>query len=698
MRIAFTHNLQHDHDDESQAEFDRQETVDAIADALRSLGHEVIPVDVGHGSVSSLTARLEALRPDLVFNTAEGTHGRFREAFWPAIFDQLGLPFTGSDAWVCAVTLDKQLTKMLVAQAGVPTPKWVFVDHIDDLAACAGLRYPLIAKPNFEGSSKGITVKSIVENADELRALVVDLLGRYSTGLLVEEFVVGRDVVVPFLEASSPSTGGVLQPCSYRFDEKIIGQRKYTIYDYELKCVSSDAVEVEVPAPVSAATAAELTKWSRVVYDVLGMRDLGRIDWRVADDGSISFIEVNALPSLEPGAGIYLSAALAGLADTRAVLAAVVDSALRRRGIATTPTTAPEGPTKTSGPTRSRPTGLRVGLAFNLKRIVAKSAADDDAHAEYDSAATIDKLAAAIESHGHEVVRLEATPEIVTKLPQANVDLVFNLSEGQHGRGREAHVPALCELWGVPFTGSDAATMATALDKNLAKHVVAGHGVPTPRAGLFTGDEPTGAYAAFAFPVIAKPNAEGSSKGVLPRCVVDDPEALRPLVRELYARYRQPVLVEEFLPGREFTVGVLGNVDDGTIPELLPPMEIVFVDPGAKNPIYAFEDKLDWTSRIRYDKPARVDDQLRAQIEAVVVGAWRALGCRDVARFDLRCDAAGRPAFIEANPLPGMTPGWSDLVMIAESAGIDYAGLIGRVLAPAIRRLERSRAASRPPA
>ncbi len=677
MRIAFTHNLQTNHDDETQAEFDRAETVDAIATALEKLGHEVVPVDVGSGSVSALSSRLEGLRPDLVFNTAEGAHGRFREAFWPALFDQLGLPFTGSDAWVCAVTLDKQLTKMLVAKAGVPTPRWGFVDVERDLEGCIGLRYPLIAKPNFEGSSKGITVASVVEDEAGLRALVRDLLSRYSTGILVEEFIIGRDVVVPFLEGGSPETGGVLTPVSYRFDERIIGKRKYTIYDYELKCVSADAVEVEVPAPVSAAVTAELRRWSKVVYDLLGVRDLGRIDWRVDDDGRVTFLEVNALPSLEPGAGIYLSSALAGLTETHQVLGAVVDSAARRHGLREKPKTP-----------RARP--LKIGLAFNLKRVVAKSADDDDRDAEYDSEQTIEKLARAIGSHGHDVVKLEATSEIVRTLPAAGVDLVFNLSEGQRGRGREAHVPALCELLGLPFTGSDAATMALALDKQLAKHIVAGAGVRTPRSLLMSGNEDV---SGLVFPLIAKPNAEGSSKGVLPRCVVADVVGLRAIVKELFGRYRQAILVEEFLPGREFTVGVLGDPSDGRRPILLPAMEIVFTASDIPYPVYAFEDKLDWSKKIRYDRPAIVDAALQTRLEAAVVGAWTALGCRDVARFDFRCDGAGEPCFIEANPLPGLTPGWSDLCLIAESAGLSYEELIGRVLAPALRRRQNTQEA-----
>jgi D-alanine-D-alanine ligase len=671
MRIAFTHNLQHDHDDESQAEFDRQETVDAITEALTSLGHAVTPIDVGRATVSAVTARLEALAPDLVFNTAEGTSGRFREALWPAIFDALGLPFTGSDAWVCAVTLDKQLTKLLVKQAGVPTPDWVFVTNAADVEACAHLRFPVIAKPNAEGSSKGITVNSVVEDDAALRALLHDLISRYPAGILVEEFIVGKDVVVPWLQGASPSTGGVLSPCSYRFDAAIIGERRYTIYDYELKCLKSEAVEVQVPADVDDAIATELLRLSGIVYQTLGMKDLGRIDWRVAEDGSITFIEVNALPSLEPGAGIYLASALAGLTSTASVVGAVVDNAVARYGL--TP--------------RKPASGARVGLAFNLKRIAAKSAADNDVDAEYDAQSTIDGLAAAIESHGHTVVRLEATPTLVRALPEAHVDVVFNVAEGARGRGREAHVPALLELMGIPHTGSDAATMAVSLDKDLAKRVVAGAGVPVPRGMLLRGDEPSEAFAALRFPLIAKPNAEGSSKGVVSDCVVDDEPALRALLTRLNARYRQPILVEEFLPGREFTVAVLGDATDGTVPTLLPPMEIVFVDKSRRHPIYAFEDKLEWSKGLRYDRPAVIDDVLRARIEAVVLGAWHALGCRDVARFDLRCDADGEPRFIEANPLPGLTPGWSDLCLIAEADGIDYPTLIGRILAPALTRM-----------
>jgi D-alanine-D-alanine ligase len=673
MRIAFTHNLQTEHDEE-QAEFDREETVAAIAAGLRACGHDVARVNVGGAKAGDLVRRLEELAPDLIFNTAEGTHGRFREAFYPGLFEQLGIPFTGSDAYVCALTLDKQLTKMLVSHHGVPTPKWIFVEDEDwDKAAAAQLTFPVIVKPNYEGSSKGITLDSVVEDPRDLEARVASILAKYPSGLLIEEFIVGRDIVVPFLERSSPSTAGVLTPVAYKFDENIIGKRKYAIYDYELKCVSSEAVEVECPAPVDDVVRRRLIELSGKAFKALGVRDLGRIDWRLTDDGRVYFLEVNALPSLEPGAGIYLASALAGLDTTESVLGAVVDSAAERWGIAA----------KKSMFARAKKT--RVGLTFNLKRKVPQHAHDDDSEAEYDSVHTIDALARAIASHGHQVVRLEATADIVRTLPDAKVDVVFNLAEGLRGRSREAHVPALLEMLGVPFSGSDAATMALALDKHLAKAVVGAAGVPVPHGfTMSSGDDLI--PLSIVFPVIAKPNTEGSSKGVQPKSVAVDEAQLRAIVSDQVARYQQAVLVEEFLPGREFTVALLGEHDK---PRVLPPMEIVFVEPDSAHPVYAFGDKLDWTKKIRYDRPADVDDAMAKQIHDVAIGAWRALNCRDVARFDLRCDKNGNVRFIEVNTLPGITPGWSDLCLIAESAGMTYDALIGEILAPALDRMKR---------
>ncbi|PRQ09889.1 D-alanine--D-alanine ligase family protein [Enhygromyxa salina] len=664
MRIAFTHNLQLS-DAEEEAEFDTPATVEMITRALRNLGHEVEPLEVS-GPASRVVARLEALAPDLVFNTAEGSRGRFREAFFPALFDRLSLPFTGSDAWVCALTLDKHLSKLLVQQHGVKTPRWRFVERMSDLDGIE-LQFPVIAKPNYEGSSKGVTVDSVVEDLPSLRRLAFDLLGRFPSGLLVEEFIVGRDIVVPFLEKASPQTGGVLTPASYRWDAEAVAGRKYQLYDYELKTTHCTATHVDVPAVITDAERDEAMRMSHVAFRALGCRDVGRIDLRLAQTGELYFIEINALPSLEAGASIYASAKLVGLETPEAVLGTVVESAAERYGLKMT--------------RKKRRPKIRVGLAYNLRRTQTTGDGGADVEAEYDTPETISALKQAIASHGHEVVDLEATPELVAILPASGVDVVFNVAEGTAGRFREAQVPALLELLGIPYTGSDPTALSLGLDKSLAKKVVRQAGFLTPdEFVMITGKErlPKG----MNFPVIIKPLAEGSSKGILDSSVCVDEAGLREVAQRAVGTYGQAMLVETYLPGREFTVALLGE----RRPRVLPPMEILFTADAGNLPIYSFASKFE-SKGVAFECPAKTDPALGRELERVAKGVFTALGCRDVARVDLRLDANGRVCFIECNPLPGLSPGFSDMCVIAEKAGIDYRTLVGEILAPALRRL-----------
>lgn len=675
MRIAFTHNLKTS-SAEAEAEFDTPETVAALRRALESLGHEVESVEVS-GPASRTIARLEALSPQLVFNTAEGQRGRFREGFFPGIFEQLGIPFTGSDAYVCTLTLDKALTKKVVEEAGVLTPRSVFVKEAAEIQGLeqAGLRFPLMIKPNFEGSSKGITLESIVESPEQLKKRASILLANYSSGLLIEEFIVGRDIAVPMLEGVSPETEGVLAPIEYVFDAEITGSRKFQIYDYALKNELSDHVSVRLMDRKDPHFG-ELMRVSAKVFAKLGVRDLGRIDYRLTDDGRIYFIEVNALPSLEPGAGIYSAAAQAGLTRTEQVLQKVLESACRRYGIG-----------YTTQPRRGGKQPLRVGLSFNQKRVTPTQDITTDTEAEFDSPKTLDSIREAIRSYGHQVVDLEATPDLPLKLHPDDVDIVFNIAEGMRGRNREAQVPALLELLDIPYTGSDSATLSLALDKGLAKRIVAQAGVPTPEFQLLvTGKERLN--KGLEFPVIVKPVAEGSSKGVVGTSVARNEAELREKAGFIIDRYRQPALVEEYLPGREFTVALLGE----RRPRVLPPMEIVFtkadVDP---HPVYSYQHKLDATEEVRYERPAQLDPRLKETIERHSRKVFAVLGCRDLARIDFRMDAKGQVHFIECNPLPGLTPGWSDLCLIAESVGIGYRELIGEIMAPAIRRYKEKK-------
>jgi len=468
MKIVFTHNLQMSLSEE-EAEFDRPETVAAITEALRAPGHIVEPLDVS-GPASRVVAKLEALAPDLVFNTAEGTQGRFREAFYPALFDRLSLPFTFSDAYVCTLTLDKQLTKMLVKLSGVLTPNWIFITHPNQINRVEfPLDFPLFVKPNFEGSSKGITSNSIVETLDQLTAQSESLLAKYPEGLIIEEFIDGDDLTVPFLEKAAPETGGILEPAQYRFDLGKDASPNHQIYDYDLKSINFDAVHVKVPADITASQRTNVINLSRKVVNAIGIRDAARIDYRVGKDGKLYFIEINALPSLEPGASIYEAAKLAGLESIDKVIHSIVQSSCDRFNIL---------PKRLKKRVRRAP--VKVGLAYNLKRSNGSSEYSVDDEAEYDSIDTINAIKNAIESYGHTVIELEATPELPSILPASGVDVVFNIAEGIEGRTRESQVPALLELIGIPYTGSDPTTLSLSLDKGLAKRLVLQAGLNTP--------------------------------------------------------------------------------------------------------------------------------------------------------------------------------------------------------------------------
>ena len=679
MRIALTYNLRLS-DSEEEAEFDTLETVNALAGAIERLGHRLERFEVS-GPASRTVSRLEAYNPDLIFNTAEGRRGRFREAFYPALFAELGFAYTGSDAYALAVTLDKQLSKLILRQHGIRTPGWQFVDHPRDFEP-HDLRFPVIIKPNFEGSSKGITQDSVAENVQEARAKVAAAIARYPAGVLVEEYISGTDLTVPFLETVKTEYGGVLQPVEYRIDLAAVGgERKYKIYDYELKTKYEQAVTVRAPAQVSREISNHVRSMAQTICQTLDCRDLGRIDFRLDDAGVPYFLEINALPSLEPGASIYAAAELEGLHFDR-VIESVIESAAKRFNLRDTARRQGK-PTRKAGP-------LRVGFTFNVKRVKPTWDALEDSEAEYDSPSTLQEIREAIASWGHEVVDLEANQELPSILAATPVDLVFNIAEGFKGRNRESQIPALLELLDIPYTGSDPATLSIALDKALAKKIVRQAGIMTPNFQLLaTGKERL--LKEFTYPLILKPVAEGSSKGVVSKSVCNSEAELRDVAREMIEKYQQPALAEEYISGREFTVGLLGE----RRPRVLAPMEIVFLDSSEKTPVYSFQHKLDWTDRIRYDVPAKLDEAKVEKLRAAARAVFMALGCRDVARMDFRMDDRGRLYFLECNPLPGLTPGWSDLVLIASGSGMDYRTLISEIMAGAIRRYKERESARR---
>lgn len=330
---------------------------------------------------------------------------------------------------------------------------------------------------------------------------------------------------------------------------------------------------------------------------------------------------------------------------------------------------------------------LRVGLIYNLQRV---SGEVDDREAEFDSEETVATIAEAIGSWGYEVERLEAKARMVERLLEEPPDLVFNIAEGRVAtRGREAHVPAILEFLGIPYVASDAATMVVTLDKGLAKQTVAAEGIATPEGRVVRGggrlqmglrpDE-------LEYPVVVKPLAEGSSKGIDAGCLVESADGLEACLERVVGRYPAGAIVERYLPGREFTVGVL---EDESGLHVLPPLEIVFEDSDGGPTLYSYDVKQETATAggVRFEAPAQVDRRLERALKRVAAGAFRALGCRDVARIDLRLDEQREPNFLECNPLPGLVPGFSDLPVAAEAVGLSYRELIGRILSPAVERL-----------
>jgi D-alanine-D-alanine ligase len=322
------------------------------------------------------------------------------------------------------------------------------------------------------------------------------------------------------------------------------------------------------------------------------------------------------------------------------------------------------------------------------------SAPGDDEFAEWDSPATIDAVANALARRG-DVIRLEATDDFPQQLRDARPDIVFNIAEGLRGPNRESHVPAICEFYGVPYTGSDPFTLALCLEKSRTKEVLRARGVPTADWWLVrsAADLRTLSSSPPRFPVFAKPVHEGSSKGITEKNYVASADALEPTVLDLLERYEQPVIVEHFLPGAEFTCGVLGN---GASARVLPIVGMNFrALPDGALPIYGYEAKWLWDRPDNpldiFSCPADITPALRAEIEDVVLRAYDVLGCRDWSRIDVRLDADGRANIVEVNPLPGILPDAAEnscLPKAARAAGLDYDELILACLQAAADRQE----------
>jgi D-alanine-D-alanine ligase len=337
---------------------------------------------------------------------------------------------------------------------------------------------------------------------------------------------------------------------------------------------------------------------------------------------------------------------------------------------------------------------MRVGLTFNIKKGDTEEAQEppssipSDAQAEWDAPETIAAVQSAL-TERHEVILVDASEDAYTVLQKTRPDIVFNIAEGASGPCREGYIPSILEYLKIPYTASDPLTLNICLDKSRTKEILAYHGLPTSRFRVVS--DGNFSFNSLHYPLMVKPLYEGSSIGIRNDSLVRTRQEMKERVLWLHNNYNEPALVEEFLPGREFTVAIIGNGNEARV---LPIVEILFDSlPQGVNPIYSYEAKWIWDQSSNplkiFECPAKLSDELRVDIENACLQAFTVLRCRDWCRIDVRLDANGRPHIMELNPLPGILPNAEDnscFPKAARAAGMSYSQLINEVLDIACKR------------
>jgi len=360
--------------------------------------------------------------------------------------------------------------------------------------------------------------------------------------------------------------------------------------------------------------------------------------------------------------------------------------------------------------------GLNIAVLANLKRNAPKyEGMSADAWDDLDSDVTIDAICAALRAGGHTATFLEGNLSLVEELPKLKPDLCFNICEGHWGDSRESHVPALLEMLRIPYTGSGVLTLALTLDKPMTKRVLNWHTLPTPAFQTFErADEPLDDD--MLFPLFVKPAREGTGMGVTAQSIVNNEAELRERVAYTLDKYKQTALVERYISGREVTVGLVGNFSGPASRRLparyyfgertrdyseaglaairaggitfLPPLEVNLEPYRESEAVYTNTLKTDLADKVELLCPAPLRPEQVQELNWLTAAVFRVLGCYDVSRIDFRLDSSDndRPYILEINPLPGLAPGLSDLVLEAAAAGIGYTELINMILNAAIDR------------
>jgi len=327
----------------------------------------------------------------------------------------------------------------------------------------------------------------------------------------------------------------------------------------------------------------------------------------------------------------------------------------------------------------------KIGITYNLKEdVLIQGEVDNEQVEELDQIDTIRSLSDVFEKNGYETVKLGGDFNVVDKIRQYKPDFVFNISEGYHGRNREGHIPAILEMMDIPYSGSDPLTLALTLDKAMTKKLLMQLNIPTPNCIVANSfDDVSIANKKLKYPLITKPVWEGSSKGIYNASKTSDEKALEKNVRYLFSKYPdQPVLIEEYIQGREITVGIVGNKPKSVFGI----MEIASKSRHDSSFIYSLEVKRDWEKQAKYIVSPSLGNQLEEEITNYSLLAFNEFGCRDFARMDFRVSEDNKVYLLEINPIPGLSPLYSDFVIMSNTLGLGYEQLILSILDSALSR------------
>ncbi|MFO0866630.1 MAG: ATP-grasp domain-containing protein [Gemmataceae bacterium] len=654
--------------DDQQEEFDSPHTIEAIAKVLRDMGHEVTLL----GDNREFLEKAIGAKLDLVFNFAEGTGvSRSREARVPAALELLGIPYTGSDPFTMAATLDKNCAKLIVAQAGVNVPRSFALEPdmaVADIPADR-LVFPLVVKPAWEGSSKGIRNTCLVDRLEDLAGVVEPLRQTQRQTLLLEEYIRGDEITIGLYGNADPQVIGIMQVVPNKPNDRFV-------YTLEVKREYKEHVTYRCPPewPESTTRAAEAA--AKTAFRALGLPRCGpQLDFRVRD-GVPYFLEVNPLPDSTPVTAI--SSSWPSSWD-----GAILNSSRR------------------SSAPHSLASANEVAIAFlfdghpmpkplilTLYNQPLLPLGHPDAESEHSVVQIATKASSIVEQAGYRtaLLPLGLDPTVLWKeLKKRKPAAVLNFFEGNYDRTEtESYVAGLMEWKGVSFTGSPMQALTVGRAKHLTKHLLRGAGLPTSEYRVVE-RLPVGDLG-MPWPVIVKPATQDASVGMAQDSVCTNAFQLEQRVAYLLETFGPPVLIEEYVAGREFNVGVI------ELPDLqaLPPAEILFNEPKEGYwPILTYEGK--WIeSSPDYQGPppkypAEIEPRLEERMCDIAKRAFRVLGCRDYARIDFRMNAAGEPYVLEINPNPEICD-YACFGLILKSAGIRYEDFLIRLVEQAIAR------------